>query len=262
VIRLTEKFILVGDHNQLPPVIQNEEAKDLTQTMFETLYTNPNTPKSCKVMLNIQHRMPGSISDFISNEFYDGKLSSSDDAISRTLNVDMKDSIYSEIFKPEFSMALINIKSSMGYNSFQKISKSEGKIVVSILGDLLRQGIMPEQVGIIAPFRAQVAEIRRQIELDLFKYFKKSKEIHAIIDTIDRFQGGERDIIIFSLTLMDETIPVVLQDKRRLNVAISRARKKFIGLGNWDMVDGSDTLKHLKEYVLGSGNCILIDNPD
>ena len=68
--------------------------------------------------------------------------------------------------------------------------------------------------------------------------------------------------IIFSLTLMDETIPVVLEDKRRLNVAISRARKKFIGLGNWDMVDGSDTLKHLKEYVLHSGNCILIDNPD
>jgi DNA replication ATP-dependent helicase Dna2 len=75
---------------------------------------------------------------------------------------------------------------------------------------------------------------------------------------VDRFQGDERDIIIFSLTLIDENIPELLQDRRRLNVAISRARKKFIGVGNWDIVDGSDTLKHLKYYVEQSEQgCII-----
>ena len=63
---------------------------------------------------------------------------------------------------------------------------------------------------------------------------------------------------MFSLTLIDENIPELLQDRRRLNVAISRARKKFIGIGNWDIVDGSDTLKHLKYYVEQSKQgCIL-----
>ena len=142
-----------------------------------------------------------------------------------------------------------------------KVNKAEGNIIVAILSDLLDQGILPKQIGVIAPFRAQVAEIRRQIELNLYEHFKTSQEIHAIVDTIDRFQGGERDIIIFSLTLMDGTIPEILQDKRRLNVAISRARKKFIGVGNWDMVGGSDTLTHLKEYTEKNDGCILINNP-
>ena len=259
VIRLASKFILVGDHKQLPPVIQSKEAKELTNTLFETLYAHPNTPDSVKVMLNIQHRMPKIISEFISQEFYEGKLDVSNDASSRTLNVEMKDSIYQEIFNPQYSIALINIESEGSNHTLNKVSKPEAKVIVDILGDLLNQGILPKEIGIIAPFRAQVAEIRRQIELNLFKYFQTSEEINKIVDTVDRFQGDERDVIIFSLTIVDDTIPELLQDIRRLNVAISRARKKFIGIGNWNKVEGSDTLTHLKKYVTNSDKCILFD---
>ncbi len=261
VIRLAKKFILVGDHNQLPPVIQSKEAKELTKTLFEILYSNPNTPDSVKVMLNIQHRMPKAISEFISQEFYEGKLDVSDEASTRTLDVEMDDSSYKEIFDSNVSIALINVESTKSHHSLNKVSKPEAKIIVNILGDLLKQGILPKEVGIIAPFRAQVAEIRRQIELNLHKYFKKSEDIKPIVDTVDRFQGDERDVIIFSLTLIDENIPELLQDIRRLNVAISRSRKKFIGVGNWNKVGDSETLTHLKEYVEQSNQSILSYHP-
>ena len=262
VIRLAKKFILVGDHNQLPPVIQSDEAKELTKTLFEILYSNPNTPDTVKVMLNIQHRMPKAISEFISQEFYNGELDVSDEASTRTLDVEMDGSSYKEIFDSNISIALINVESTKSHHSLNKVSRPEAKITVNILGDLLKQGILPKKVGIIAPFRAQVAEIRRNIELNLFNYFNKSEDIKPMVDTVDRFQGDERDVIIFSLTLIDENIPELLKDKRRLNVAISRARKKFIGVGNWNKVGDSETLKHLKEYVEKSDQSVLINNSE
>ena len=262
VIRLAKKFILVGDHKQLPPVIQSKEAKELTITLFEILYSNPNTPDSVKVLLNIQHRMPKAISEFISQEFYEGELEVSEDASIRTLDVEIDDSFYKEIFDSRYSIALINVASPKSHHSLNKVSSPEANVIVEILGDLLNHGILPNQVGIIAPFRAQVAEIRRLIELNLFSYFKRSEDIKPIVDTVDRFQGDERDVIIFSLTLIDENIPELLQDIRRLNVAISRARKKFIGVGNWDNVGGSETLMHLKEYVEQSDKSILINSSE
>jgi len=105
-----------------------------------------------------------------------------------------------------------------------------------------------------------VAEIRRQIELSLYDYFKNSQEIKSIVDTVDRFQGDERDIMMFSLTITESILPELLQDARRLNVAISRAKYKFIGIGNWNKVDGSKTLKHLKAYSVKSDRAVLIDS--
>lgn len=262
VIRLAEKFILVGDHKQLPPVIQSEEAKGLTNTLFEILYNKEGTPQSVKEMLDIQHRMPKAISDFISCEFYDGLLNASDEASSRRLDVNIENSHYKEIFKSEYSIILVNVKSTGSVHTLNKSSVTEAEVIVNIFKDMLNNGVSPNQVGIIAPFRAQVAEIRRQIELNLYDYFRTSDEIKPVVDTVDRFQGDERDVIIFSLTLIDDTIPELLQDVRRLNVAISRARKKFIGVGNWDKVGGSETLTHLKEYVEQSDKSILVNSSE
>ena len=79
-----------------------------------------------------------------------------------------------------------------------------------------------------------------------------------MVDTVDRFQGDERDVIIFSLTLRDIEIPEILNDRRRLNVAISRTRKKFIGVGNWNLVDNNKTLKNLREYAKNNEGCKYI----
>ena len=136
---------------QLPPVVQSEEAKELTNTLFEILYSNPNNPDSVKVMLNIQHRMPKAISEFISKEFYNGKLDVSSEASSRYLDISIEDSLYKEIYEPNNSIALVNVESKDSEHTLNKISVSEANIIVEILRDLFNHGILPKEVGIIAP---------------------------------------------------------------------------------------------------------------
>lgn len=115
-----------------------------------------------------------------------------------------------------------------------------------------------KKIGIIAPFRAQVAEIRRQAEERLVPQLSLY-EIKQIVDTVDRFQGSEREVVIFSLTILDMHVPEILKDRRRVNVALSRAQKKLIGVGNWSFVHGVDVLQELKEYVQNSEKCVFIE---
>lgn len=244
-LRLAEKFILVGDHKQLPPVVQSEEAQDLANTLFESLYDNKDAHESTKIMLDIQHRMPQGISDFISDEFYEKKLNTFEESSNDFLIIENKDLNYISVLNSKKPIELVDIKSS---NNSRNQSTQEATAIKEILGDLLKAGIDYKEIGIIAPFRAQVAEIRRQIELDLIEYFEDPSDLKTVVDTVDRFQGDERDIIIFSLTIGEKSIPKLLQDKRRLNVAISRAKKKFIAVGDWEKALESDTLKNLKKY--------------
>ena len=74
-------------------------------------------------------------------------------------------------------------------------------------------------------------------------------EIKKLVDTVDRFQGDEREVMMFSLSLTSQKIDNILEDARRINVAISRAKKKFIGVGNWTLVDKHATLKNLREFA-------------
>jgi DNA replication ATP-dependent helicase Dna2 len=189
--------------------------------------------------------MPQEISDFISDEFYEKKLNTFEGTSEDFLNIDNKDSNYISMLNSKKPIELVDIKSS---NNSRNQSTQEATVIKEILGDLLKAGINYKEIGIIAPFRAQVAEIRRQIELDLMEYFEDSSDLKTVVDTVDRFQGDERDIVIFSLTIGDKSIPKLLQDKRRLNVAISRAKKKFIAVGDWEKALESDTLKNLKKY--------------
>lgn len=257
VVRLAKKFILVGDHNQLPPVIQSSEARELSNTLFEILYEREYGNDSNKVMLDVQHRMPDPIAKFISKEFYNDKLITSIDTKSRKLEVDLSGSSLFEILNPDNPLTLVNIDTNKSKNMI-RTSPEETKIIVEIVSELLNAGVKPDDIGIIAPFRAQVADIRRALESNLSEFFENSSSIKKIVDTVDRFQGDERDVIIFSLTLTDKVVPEIINDKKRLNVAISRARRKFIGVGNWELVDRNETLKNLREYAKISNGCKFI----
>lgn len=244
-IRLARKFILVGDHKQLPPVIQSEEAKDLSHTLFEELYNNSSACESTKVMLDIQHRMPEQISNFISNEFYNNKLNTFKSKSNSVIELNDVNSDYVPILQSKNAIELIDVKSS---NNNANQSYQEAVMIKEILKTLLSSGFNHSRIGVIAPFRAQVAEIRRNIELELIEYFDDHNSIKNMVDTVDRFQGDERDVILFSLTIGESEIPKLLQDKRRLNVAISRAKMKFIAIGDWHKALQSDTLSNLKKY--------------
>ena len=122
---------------------------------------------------------------------------------------------------------------------------------------MIEKGVSPKSIGIIAPYRAQVALIRRKIEKFIYRADLEflSKEM---VDTIDRFQGDERDVIIFSMCLSDSIDSDLLKDKRKINVALSRAKKKLIVVGNWDLANKYNIFNFLFEYVKDNRGCKLI----
>ncbi len=262
VVRLASKFILVGDEKQLPPVVQSELAKGLEQTLFEKLYSDYSDKKDIDnliILLNKQYRMAEPIANFISNEFYEGLLQTADECKKIRLNIDLDKSALKNIVNPNEPMTLVNTAVSP-ISPRDRTSPIEVEIITDILSDLINCGLAPERIGIIAPYRAQVAELRRSIEGKMSaEVFKSSIQGARIVDTVDRFQGDEREVIIFSLCLLNKEIPNLLRDDRRINVAISRSKSKFIGVGDWNLVSKSKLLSNLVDYVKNNDNCSFID---
>ena len=109
IIGLVKSFILVGDHFQQPPVIQNPRAKDLSKTLFQILFENKNLPNSSKVMLDVQHRMNPVIGDFISKTFYDNKLKNNEILkFNKLYEPTEKPSTISKICDPEDIITLVH----------------------------------------------------------------------------------------------------------------------------------------------------------
>jgi DNA replication ATP-dependent helicase Dna2 len=180
VLRLVKKFILVGDHNQLPPVIKSKQAEELKKTLFEQLFERDYKEKNIKVILDIQYRMPEAISTFISNEFYKGQLTASPDTAGRKLKIAIdSDHPVFDIINPKMPLTLVNVGSTMSSLS-PRTSPKEAEMVLKILTALFELDVKPDEIGIIAPFRAQVAEIRRKIENNLSSYFDDRIKITKI----------------------------------------------------------------------------------
>lgn len=139
VMRLAKKFVLIGDHMQLPPVVQSGKAQELSKTLFETLYESEATPDSVKVMLNIQHRMPKAISDFVSEQFYAGKLNTSEKKLQEKVSLNIENTKYPEIFNSDKEIVLINSPGHPSANLPQgrKCSPSEAQVVVDLLEDFV-----------------------------------------------------------------------------------------------------------------------------
>ena len=122
---------------------------------------------------------------------------------------------------------------------------------------LINKNINPKNIGIIAPYRSQVALIRRKIEGFIARIGGNfsSKEM---VDTIDRFQGDERDVIIFSMCLSESIKSKLLNDSRKINVALSRSKKKLIVVGNWDLANKYAVFQSLFDYVTENKDSKLI----
>ena len=248
VIRLADSFILVGDHLQQPPVIQSSKAKELSKTLFQTLFENKNLPLSTKVMLNTQHRMNPVIGNFISKTFYDNKLNNNEALEFKEIysNSDSV-SMVSKICEPG---DIITLAHTENHNSatLTKSVEEDAEVILDLVEFLINKNVSPKNIGVIAPYRAQVALIRRKIE-DFCSNSEIKISTKEMVDTIDRFQGDERDVIIFSMCLSESIKSDLIRDKRKINVALSRAKKKLIVVGNWDLADKYLVFNSLFEYV-------------
>ena len=238
---LGKKIILVGDHKQLPPIIDQSLSKEviektdlkrfeLEESLFSYLQKNLN--EDCKGSLEIQYRMHPSIGNLISNVFYDGKINNGISADKRKYNVNYVDYIEDK------SIVWIDTKNNP--NRFEqnigrtKQNNFEAEIIFELLEKLelnnIENNIDNKDVGIIAGYSAQKNLLNKIL---LSKYENKFNTLSIEIDTVDAFQGRETDIVIYSIVRSNEDGEIgFLRDERRLNVALSRAKELLVLVGD------------------------------
>lgn len=232
-IAKAHRFILAGDHKQLPPTIISERAGSLEKTLFEELIKMYPFKSQ---LLNVQYRMNSLLMKFPNQEFYNNGLKSDSSVDNITIN-DILDSSYDE-------EALLFIDTSKIENNKERhlkdsksiVNKLESEIAVNIANDYLNAGIDAEDIGIISPYADQVKLIQDKTPIE--------------VKTVDGFQGREKEIIIIS-TVRSNTNGNIgfLKDLRRLNVAITRAKRKLIIIGNKETLKTNPTYSRLIDFV-------------
>jgi len=249
-IRRVSRVILAGDHCQLPPTIKSFAAMKagLGKTLMERIVENkPETV----TLLKMQYRMNEEIMRFSSDWFYGNQVESAPEVKYRSiLDLDIP---MTWIDTSEFSVHSTLFKEEFVGESFGRINKAEAELTLFALETYFKkigkERILEERldVGVISPYRAQVQYLRR-----LFKkreFFKPYRSLISV-NTVDGFQGQERDIILISLVRANDEGQIgFLRDLRRMNVAITRARMKLIILGDASTMTRHPFYKKLYEYI-------------
>ena len=252
-IRKVSRVILAGDHCQLPPTVKSYEAlkAGLGKTLMERIAENK--PEVVK-LLKMQYRMNEEIMRFSSDWFYNNQVESAPDVKFRSildLDVPMSWIDTSQFDFPEDSG--ISFKEEFVGESFGRINKAEAELTLLALQQYFekigKERILEERidVGVISPYRAQVQYLRQQLKKH--EFFKPYQSLISI-NTVDGFQGQERDVIMISLVRANDEGQIgFLRDLRRMNVAITRARMKLIILGDASTLTRHPFYKKLYEYI-------------
>jgi DNA replication ATP-dependent helicase Dna2 len=223
-INLADRFVLVGDHEQLPPVVQAEGGEpwtahgdtdgevSLAQSLFERLHEQ--APEA-SVMLDRQYRMAQRIQAFSSREFYDGQLRPATPEVAAQSIGDLPDTDPGALpEKLRDPVAFVDPDGERAGNT----NPGEADRVAELVEQFRGAGVAAEDIGVIAPFRAQVAEISRRTDVT--------------VDTVDRFQGSSEEVILVSFVATDELSGPIYDDPRRMNVALTRAKKSLVLVGD------------------------------
>ena len=239
------RVVLAGDHCQLPPTVKSIAALKggLDKTLMERIVENK---PEVVTLLKVQYRMNEQIMRFSSEWFYHGEVESASEIKYRGI-LDL-DTPMTWVDTSE-----MDSKEEFVGESFGRINKSEATLTLQTLSDYFekigKQRILDERVdvGIISPYRAQVQYMRKLIRMkESFKPFKRL----ISVNTVDGFQGQERDIIIISLVRANDEGQIgFLRDLRRMNVAMTRARMKLIIIGNASTMTRHPFYKKLFEYI-------------
>ncbi|HEY7415928.1 MAG TPA: AAA domain-containing protein [Ktedonobacteraceae bacterium] len=273
-LRFARRFILVGDEKQLPPLVLSKEASEqgLSTALFETLksldttYIQQHTlAMSACVSLRVQYRMNQWISHFSSTVFYEKELIAHPSVAHQQLKLKKPDSFTPstrailDAIKPGFPLVFLDVQAGSideeSQHIKQKANDHEAQAVRELVAALLAHGIEPQDIGIIAPYRAQVANIRRYLFSNAPEMCWQALPVDSPlnVDTVDRFQGGERMIIILSFVSMTEPGEEdprreFLTNPNRLNVALTRAQRKLILVGHIPALQHLPILSRLLTY--------------
>ena len=280
-MRRASRVILAGDHCQLPPTVKSIAAlrAGLGKTLMERIAENK---PEVVTLLKIQYRMNEDIMRFSSDWFYGGQVESAPQIKYRSIldfdhpitwidtsNEENQITIEGED-APEDSASTsssvsaanqnsdLNFKEQFVGESFGRINKAEAELTLLTLAEyftkISKRRVLEERidVGIISPYRAQVQYLKKLIKK--YEFFKPYRRLISV-NTVDGFQGQERDVILISLVRSNDEGQIgFLKDLRRMNVAMTRARMKLIILGNKDTMTKHPFYKKLWEYVEAINN--------
>ena len=258
-IRRASRVILAGDHCQLPPTVKSIAAlrAGLGKTLMERIAENK---PEVVTLLKIQYRMNDEIMRFSCNWFYKGQVESAPQIKHRGIldydhPITWIDTSDKEPIDTIEETTDNNFKEQFVGESFGRINKAEGELTLLTLAEYFtkigKQRVLNESidVGIISPYRAQVQYLKRLIKK--YEFFKPYRRLISV-NTVDGFQGQERDIILISLVRSNDNGQIgFLKDLRRMNVAMTRARMKLIILGNKDTMTQHPFYQKLWEYIEG-----------
>ena len=242
-----KKWILAGDHRQLPPTVLSTEAAELHQTLFERWMAV--IPTGFSALLRIQYRMNQRIMQFPNHEFYSGRLIASPKVKNHHIGQLSGFQItpylpenFLKIIQPDHPVCMVNVqggKEKQIPGSFSYYNGEEVSVIVEITKQLMLCRLFPHDLGIISPYEQQVNLLRISL-----------KDTSIEIKTVDGFQGREKEIIIISLVRSNDSGNIgFLSDVRRLNVAITRARRKLIIVGHAPTMAKNDTYKKLLDSI-------------
>jgi DNA replication ATP-dependent helicase Dna2 len=215
-INLADRFVLVGDHEQLPPVVRAEN--DLKTSLFQRLI---EAYPDASVMLDRQYRMSQRIQAFASAEFYDGALRPATPEVAGQTLADL--GVDPGALAPELTGGVGFVDPDGERDGNRNVREAER--VAAVVDAYVAAGVDPDDIGVIAPFRAQVAEIGRRTDVT--------------VDTVDRFQGSSKEVILVSFVATGDLDGPIFEDHRRVNVALTRAKKQLTIVGDADAL-GSD----------------------
>ena len=231
-IAKAHRFILAGDHKQLPPTIISDRAGDLEKTLFEELIRLYPFKSQ---LLNVQYRMNSLLMKFPNEEFYDNGLKSDSSVDDININDILKSNQKEEALLFVDTSDVDSEGETHLKDSKSIINNLEAKISSGIADDYMNLGVSEEDIGIISPYADQVKIIQDMTPVE--------------VKTVDGFQGREKEIIIISTVRSNNNGNIgFLRDLRRLNVAITRAKRKLIIIGNKDTLITNPTYARLIKF--------------
>nr|WP_114457697.1 MULTISPECIES: IGHMBP2 family helicase [unclassified Halanaerobium] len=251
----SRKTILIGDHKQLPPTVLSKEVlkQGLDRSLFERFMELYGEEFSYQ--LKIQYRMHKKIMEFSSREFYNSNLEAAEEVAEHTLkdigvavDSDGSDCFADKVLFEDYPVVFLDTsemeaaeRSLSGSNSYD--NPVEAEIVLDIADKAVKWGVDEKDLAVITPYKDQV---------DLLYQHCKFENIE--INTVDGFQGREKEMIIFSSVRSNSKGNIgFLRDLRRLNVALTRARRKLVFIGDINTISKHKTYKSLVDYIRENG---------
>ncbi|KAI4170460.1 MAG: hypothetical protein LQ343_004963 [Gyalolechia ehrenbergii] len=269
-IRMARTFILVGDHNQLPPLVQNKEAQEggLDVSLFKML--SDSHPESV-VNLEHQYRMCEDIMTLSNTLIYNGQLKCGNAAVAqRSIRVPRMEALKQhhhtpssllsanlnpktvclnptrfhcwlrDLLDPGVKACFVNTDTLLPLSreaetGSRLVNTCEATLCTHLVQSLLTTGVPAKDIGVITLYRSQLALIKQNL-----RQFHPAVEMH----TADKFQGRDKEVVILSLVRNNESLNVgdLLKDWRRVNVALTRARTKLLILGSKSTLKGNELL--------------------